>query len=123
MPAAPGPRLPPRSRSANARSTASSPRPAPRPPKHRHCPRGGFILSGRRSFGARRQPASLFGNEGCDFAGEVLAVISVAAEGTQVLMAGERRDGAHIAVGHLECRGDREMAQLVRANRETGLGA
>src|SRR4051794_32057699 len=79
--------------------------------------------SGRPSFRASREPASLFGNECCDFTGEVLAGVAVAGEGTQVLMTGERRDGAHIAAGHLECRGDREMAQLLRADGETGLGA
>ena len=38
-------------------------------------------------------------------------------------MAGKFRDGAHITVCPVECRGDREMAQLLRANRETSLGA
>ena len=44
------------------------------------------------------------------------------AEGAQVLVAGECRHRAHIAVGPLERGGDREMAQPVRADREPGFG-
>src|SRR3954447_3309405 len=72
---------------------------------------------------ARKQPASLCRNKGCDFAGEVWSVVAVAAEGAQVLVAGEFRHRAHIAIAPVECGGDREMAQPVRADRETGLGA
>ena len=38
-------------------------------------------------------------------------------------MAGKFCDSPHVAIGPLECRGDREMAQLLRPDRETGLGA
>src|SRR6478735_10049098 len=66
--------------------------------------------------------ASLCRDKGCDVAGEVWSVVAVAAEGAQVLVAGEFRHRAHIAVAPLECGGDREMAQPVRADREPGFG-
>jgi hypothetical protein len=59
----------------------------------------------------------------CDRAGEVRSIVVVAAEGAQVLVAGECRHRAHIAIGPVERGGDREMAQPVRADRKTGLGA
>ena len=52
-----------------------------------------------------------------------MPVIAVAAEGAQVLVAGEFRHRAHIAVAPVERGGDREMAQPVRADREPGFGA
>src|SRR3954453_10984302 len=50
-------------------------------------------------------------------------VIGVAAEIAQVLVTGECRNSAHIAISPVECRSDCEMAQPLRADRETGLGA
>src|SRR4051794_41047912 len=70
-----------------------------------------------------RQPASLFGNKARDLAGEAISVVAVAAEGAQVPVAGKFCDGAHVTIGPVECRGDREMAQLLRADRVTGFGA
>src|SRR5689334_3649105 len=69
-----------------------------RPPKRRRCPPDGFISSGRRSFGSRGQPTSLFCDEARDLAGEAISAVAVAAEGTQVLVAGKFCDSAHIAV-------------------------
>src|SRR3954468_4110022 len=43
--------------------------------------------------------------------------------GAQVLVAGKFCDSAHIAVCPVERGGDREMAQLLRADRETTFGA
>jgi hypothetical protein len=71
----------------------------------------------------RKQPASLCRDKGCDVAGEVWSVVAVAAEGAQVLVAGEFRHRAHIAIAPLERGGDREMAQPVWADREPGLSA
>src|SRR3954452_227090 len=68
-----------------------------------------------------RQPASLFGNKARDLAGEAISVVAVAAEGAQVPVAGKFCDGTHVTVGPVECRGDREMAQLLRPDRVTGL--
>ena len=72
-----------------------------------------------------RQPASLFGDKARDLAGEAISAVGIAAEGAQVRVpvAGKFCDGAHIAVCPIECRGDREMAQLLRPDRETGLNA
>src|SRR3954471_17833091 len=72
---------------------------------------------------ARRQPTSLFGDKACDLAGKAMRVIGVAAEIAQVLVTGECRNSAHIAISPVECRSDCEMAQPLRADRETGLGA
>src|SRR3954469_12284094 len=52
-----------------------------------------------------------------------MSVVAVAAEGAQVLVAGKFCDSPHVAIGPLECRGDREMAQLLRSEREAGFGA
>src|SRR3954464_4594393 len=70
-----------------------------------------------------RQPASLFGDKARDLAGEAISVVAVAAEGAQVPVARKFCDGAHVTVGPVECRGGREMAQLLRPDRVTGLGA
>src|SRR3954447_3929668 len=70
-----------------------------------------------------RQPASLFGNKARDLAGEAISVVAVAAEGAQVPVAGKICAGTPVTIGPVECRGDREMAQLLRPDRVTGLGA
>src|SRR3954464_10424495 len=82
---------------------------------------GRFISSGRRSFGARRQPASLFGDKARDLASEAISAVAIAAERAQVLVAGKFCDGAPITARPVERCGDREMAQLLRPDCETGL--
>jgi hypothetical protein len=71
----------------------------------------------------RKKLASFFGNKACDLVGKAIRVISIAAEIAQVLVAGELRNSAHIAIGPLEGRGDREMTQPLRSDRETGFVA
>src|SRR5690348_306739 len=67
--------------------------------------------------------ASLFGNKARDLAGKAISAVAVAAEGAKIPVAGKFCDGAHHAIGPIECGGDREMAQLLRPDREAGLGA
>src|SRR4051812_17910486 len=72
---------------------------------------------------SREAAASLCRDKACDRAGEVRSIVVVAAEDAQVLVAGECRHRAHIALGPLERSRDREMAQPLRTNRKTGLGS
>src|SRR3954468_25112513 len=67
--------------------------------------------------------ASLCRDKAGDRAGEVRSIVVVAAEGAQVLGAGECRHRAHIALGPLERSRDREMAQSLRTDRKPGLGS
>src|SRR5689334_12016255 len=71
----------------------------------------------------RKKLASFFGNKACDLVGKAIRIISIAAEIAQVLVAGELRNSAHIAIGPLEGRGDREATQPLRPDRKTGFSA
>src|SRR5215213_8011580 len=102
--------MPPPSPSASARFTGSSPGLTLKPTEQQI----------NKWFAAG---ASLCRDKACDRAGEVRSIVVVAAEGAQVLVAGEFRHRAHIALGPLERSRDREMAQPLRTDRKPGLGS